>query len=156
MLAMAAFSTGTAMYSARKQEKATHEARAANEALYNKYSLPNAQAVNAQATINRGELGQARLGSYQNLTSNLASRGFGSGSGLGYKGASEIESGYLKSLGEMATNLTKFANTRQFSPNEGMYAQPISGAMETGVAKAGNIMDQALGYMMMQKVLKSI
>ena len=153
-LIMSAATVGTAMYSAKKQEKGMETARMQNEALYNKYSLPSAPVVQAQATENRGALGQQRLGAYQNLVSNLAARGFGSGSGIGIQGASEIESGYLKSMGEAATNLTKFANTRQFGPTQGMFATPVSGAAETGMAKAGNLLDMAMGYNMMSKILR--
>jgi len=152
-------SIGTGMVSARKQKKSAlamaEQASIANEKTYNKYSLPSAAAVGAQATQNRGELGQARQGAYSNLTSSLAARGFGSGSGLAYKGAGDIESSYIKSLGQSMTELAKFQNTRQFGTPGALYQAPmnIPGATETGIAKGGNLLDTALGFMMMKNML---
>jgi len=148
-----AASIGTSMYGAKQQKKAMQGAQLQNEGLYNKYSLPSATAVGAQAKENRGQLAQARLGSYNNLIGNLAGRGFGSGSGLGIEGASNIESGYLQSLGKMTTDLLKFRNTRQFAPHGNMFATPVTGGTEAGIGKAGNLLDTVLGYTMMNSIM---
>lgn len=149
----ALLSVGSSSLAADRQKKALEEARMANEAMYNQYSLPNQSALNAQATQNRGEAGQARLGAYQNLSSNLAARGFGSGSGLGVQAAGGIESNFLKSLGQQATELTKFGNTRQFAPPGSAYSTPVSGGLETALGKTSSLMDMALGYSMMNRLI---
>jgi hypothetical protein len=152
-LAMSLVSMGMSAAAAKKQAEAYAEAQAQNQALYEKYSLPNQDALNAQATQNRGQLGQARAAAYRNLFSNMASRGFGSGSGLGIQGAADIEGQYIKSLGEMATDLTKFGNTRQFAPSGAINATPMAGGTETALGKGANMLDQAMGYPMMSQMI---
>jgi hypothetical protein len=120
---------------------------------YDKTSLPNSTAVQAQATQNRGELGQARLGAMGNLSKNLAARGFGSGSGLGIKGATDIESAYVKGVGESQTELTKFANTRQFAPGQDAYGTSVPGGGENAMGTGGGMLNTALGMYMANKML---
>jgi len=133
----------------RRAEHAQEDARN----FYNQTSFPAPAAVNAQATQNRGQLGQARLGSYQSLSKELASRGFGSGSGLGMKGAMDIESAYLKGLGQQQTELTKFANTRQFAPTPDAYGYSVPGGAENALGGASNMLNTALGMYMANKAL---
>ncbi len=123
------------------------------QGFYNETSLPNSEAVQAQATQNRGQLGQARLGAYGNLSKNLAARGFGSGSGLGIKGATDIESAYVKGTGESQTELTKFANTRQFAPGQDAYGYSVPGGGESAMGAGGGMLNTALGMYMANKML---
>jgi hypothetical protein len=152
-LAMTLASMGMSAAAAKKQQAAMEAALKANQGLYDQYSLPNQDLLNAQAVQNRGQLGQARSAAYRNLFNTMAARGFGSGSGLGTKGASQIEGNYVRSLGEMATELTKFGNTRQFAPPGSVYNTPTAGGTETALGKGANMLDQALGYMMMSNMI---
>jgi len=134
--------------------KEAREERARSAAQWEELSKPNPAALEAAATQNRGQLAQARLGSYQNLASNLASRGFGAGSGIGYGAAQNIEQGYLQGLGQSSTELTKFGLTPQFAPPSGVYASP--GVTPTaGGAMAGtgaNLLGSAYGWTMMKNL----
>lgn len=153
--------TATTAYSgisAHQQKVEAHkearEERAKTTAQWEQLSKPNPAALEAAATQNRGQLAQAKLGAYQNLASNLASRGFGAGSGMGYGAAQNIEQGYLQGLGQSATELTKFGLTPQFAPPGGVYATPgvtptAGGAM---AGTAGNLMSNALGWTMMKSL----
>lgn len=142
ILPMAA-SAGLSMYSNQQQNEAMKKAAQQNQALWQSTAFPNQAAVDASAIQNRGALGQARLGSYQNLANQLAARGFGSGSGLGVKGASNIESGYLQGMGKMLTDLTKFQNTPSSGLPQGAYYQPGTTAGGAGA----NTLGSALGFM---------
>ena len=119
-------------------------------------AYPNQAAIDAQATENRGALGQARAGAYQNLASNLAARGFGAGSGIGYQGGADIEKGYLQSFGKMQTDLTKFKNTPQFGMPGSAYPTATPGGLETGLGIGGSMMDKAMGYYMMGNLFKNM
>jgi hypothetical protein len=105
--------------SSRKAQSAAKKEAQRNRDWYEKISMPDPEAIKMAEKQRSGELAGARSQSYQSLAENLSTRGFGPGSGLHVKGASEIESGYGKSLGDMYTELTKFANTRQFAPGSG-------------------------------------
>jgi len=152
-LSLGAASIGTSLYQGNVQSRRAEHAQEDARNLYNQISLPSSEAVAAQATQNRGALGQARLGAYQNLTRNLASRGFGSGSGLGIKGATDIESAYLKGLGQQQTELTKFANTRQFGPSADVYGYSVPGGIESALGGGRNLLNSALGMYMANKAL---
>ncbi len=141
----------------RETNLAASQAQAKSEALYRELSKPNEAAIAASATENRGALGQARAGAYKNLASELASKGFGSGSGLGVQGASNIESGYLQSLGKQQTELTKYANTPFFGPPSAVYPtgqnySPTTGAASAGLGVGSSMLDKALGYTMMKNL----
>ena len=136
-----------------QQSQRAREAQKKSQAFYEQTSKPDPAAVEAQATQNRGEAGQRRLGSYQNLSKNLASRGFGSGSGLGFKGAADIESAYAKTSGESETELTKFANTRQFAPGQDAYGTSVPGGSEAMFGQGSNMLNSALGMYMANKML---
>ena len=138
---------------AGEQAQRADKAREKSQKFYEQTSKPDPAAVEAQATQNRGEAGQRRLGSYQNLSKNLASRGFGSGSGLGYKGAADIESAYAKTSGESETELTKFANTRQFAPGQDAYGTSVPGGSEAMFGQGSNMLNSALGMYMANKML---
>ena len=137
------------------QQQSSRAGRAQREGqdFYNQTSLPNTAAVNAQAVQNRGQLGQARLGAYGSLSKNLAARGFGSGSGLGIKGATDIESAYVRGVGESQTELTKFANTRQFAPGQDAYGYSVPGGTESALGTGGGMINTALGMYMANKML---
>jgi hypothetical protein len=143
--------------------------QADQRAYYDQVSLPNSAAVNAAAVQNRGQLGQARLSAQQSLGKNLAARGFGSGSGLGIKGATDIESAYIKGIGQSQTELTKFANTRQFSPTtlqppglrfagqqplgSDVYGYSVPGGGESALGSGSNMLNTATGMYMANKML---
>jgi len=112
-------------------------------------------------------LGQARSNTYENMTNQLASRGFGSGSGLGVGAAESIEGDYLKSLGTLDTEMTKFANTRQFAPAGQTYgyAPPntqqtnqtsIAGGWESALGSMGSILGNAAGMYTANQLLPNM
>jgi len=141
-----ALSFAGTMYGQRQQQQAAEKAQKQNMALWQQTAFPNQAAMSAAATENRGQLGQARLGSYQNLANQLAARGFGSGSGLMARGGADIERGYGQAYGNMLTGLTKFANT----PTSGLpamaYNQPQQSAMGAGMNWFTGYLDQSRGY----------
>ena len=134
---------------AQQNQQIAQQTAQQNQQVWQQNAYPRPAAVQAAASENRGQLGQARLGAYQNLASNLASRGWGSGSGLGVQGASNIERGYLQALGKQATDMTKFANTPMFGMPSQAYSSPVSGGTEQALSG----MDSALGYYMMSQML---
>ena len=148
-----ALSFAGSMYAQRQQQDAAEKAQRQNMALWQQTAFPRPEAMAAAATENRGQLGQARLGSYQNLANQLAARGFGSGSGLMARGGADIERGYGQAYGNMLTGLTKFANT----PTSGLpgqaYNQPQQSAMGAGVNWLAGYLDQSRGY---QDIIKLI
>jgi len=143
-------SAGASIYSAKKTASEASKRAEKADATYNAMRFPEPTAVAAQATQNRGALGQARTSSYQNLANNLAARGFGPGSGLMARGGRAIEGDYLKSLGNMATELTKFQNTPLYAPQ----VTSVPSGTEAAYGKAGSLLDTASGYMMMSNLLK--
>jgi hypothetical protein len=151
--AMLVGTLGSSFLQNSMQSNRANDAQGDAQNFYNKTSLPNSAAVGAQATQNRGQLGQARLGAYGSLSKNLAARGFGSGSGLGIKGATDIESAYVKGIGESQTELTKFANTRQFAPGQAAYGTSVPGAAEGALGAGGGMLNTALGMYMANKML---
>ncbi len=150
---MSAASIGASALQAKSAQKAQKKATEQSQQFWQQNAFPAPAAVNAAATENRGALGQARLGSYQNLASNLASRGFGSGSGLMAERAGEIESGYLQALGKQGTQMTQFANTPMFGPPSSAYSTPVSGGVSAGLGKGSDLMDTALGFYMMKNLI---
>lgn len=131
-------------------QKTAQQAQQGSLNTWQQNAYPQPAAVNAAATENRGALGQARLGAYQNLASNMAARGFGSGSGIMAGGGQGIEKGYLQALGKQQTDMTKLANTPMFGMPQSAYPTPVSGGVEQGLGS----MDTALGYYMMLQALK--
>jgi len=144
----------TARNAANQNQQIAQNAASQNQQIWQQNSYPQPAAVQAAAKENRGELGQARMSAYQNMASNLAQRGWGSGSGIGRAGAANIEKGYLQTLGKQATDMTKFANTPMFGmPSNAyvnpQYVTPVSGGTESALSG----MDTALGYYMMSRML---
>lgn len=124
------------------------------EDAWRRTAFPSKAAVNAQALQNRGQLGQARLGAYQDLSGQMAARGFGSGSGQGMLGASNIERGYLQNLANANTELTKFKNTPMFGPPSAIY--PSTGGAESGFGTAGSLLNKAAGFYMAKNLFGGI
>ena len=131
-------------------QKTAQQAQQGSLNTWQQNAYPKPEVVNAAATKNRGQLGQARLGAYQNLASNMAARGFGSGSGIMAGGAQGIEKGYLQGLGKQATDMTKFANTPMFGMPQSAYPTPVAG----GPQQALGGLDTALGYYAMLQAMK--
>jgi hypothetical protein len=144
---------GMSYMQGRQMSNRADDAQKDAQKFYNQVSTPNSAAVQASAVQNRGELGQARLGAQQSLSKNLAARGFGSGSGLGIKGATDIESAYVRGLGESQTELTKFANTRQFAPGSDAYGYSVPGGGEAAFGSGSNMLNTATGMYMANKML---
>jgi hypothetical protein len=144
----------------RRADTANEQAQQAQQRALQQYqaiSKPAPEVVGAQAAQNRGALGQARLGAYQNLAGNLAKRGFYSNSGIGIEGASNIEKGYLQGLAQQHAETTKFANTPQFAPPGAAWPQgpqfSVPGGLEASLGSAGNMMNTALGMYMANQAL---
>jgi hypothetical protein len=130
-------------------KSAERQAKKAQEQ-WEENAYPNEAAVKAAATENRGVLGQGRAASYQNLASNLAARGFGSGSGIGIGEGTNIEGNYLKGIGKMQTDLTKFRNTPNYPMPSAAY--PTTSGWGAVAGTAGGFADKALGYAMMKNL----
>ncbi len=110
-------------------------------------AFPSDAAVNAQATQNRGQFAQARLGAIQNVASNRAARGFGSGSGEMAGAMGDINKGYLESLGNMNTELIKFKNTPMFGfPQQG-YGTPNLGGLGSAAGNMSDMLEMGAGLM---------
>ena len=151
---LSAATTAYSGISAHQQKVEAHKEAREQRAAWQAMSKPDPGALEAAATQNRGQLAQARLGSYQNLASNLAARGFGSGSGLAVGEAQNIERGYLQRIGQSATELTKFGLTPQFAPPGGAFG--ATGQIGAGGAMAGtgaNLLGSAYGWTMMKNLL---
>jgi len=163
---MGAASMGMQAYQAREAQKAQQEmwnqqqqAAQQNMKQWQKMAYPSGAAVKSAGQSLKGQLGQARIGAYQNLSDQMAARGFGPGSGLMARGAGQIESGYMKSLADALTDLTKYATTAQFPPTGSAYYSgptqttqtPIGAIMGAG----SNYLDTAYGFMLMNQLLKN-
>jgi len=72
---------------------------------------------------------------------------------LGIKGAQDIESAYLRGLGQSQTELTKFANTRQFGPSQDVYGYSVRGGLESALGGGSDLLSRALGMFMGSKAL---
>jgi len=151
-----ALSLAGTMYAQNQQQEAAKKAQRQNVALWQQTAFPRPEAISAAATENRGQLGQARLGSYQNLANQLAARGFGSGSGLGYRGGADIERGYGQAYGNMLTGLTKFANTPTSGLPAQAYYQPQQSAMGAGTNWFTSYLDQSRGYNDIIKLIRQM
>jgi len=136
----------------QQAQKTARQTAQANQQTWQQNAYPQQAYLDAQAAQNRGELAQARLGSYQNLASNLATRGWGPGSGLMRGGAQTIESNYLKGLGKQASDITKLGATPMFGMPSQAYQQPVAG----GTQSALDSMDAALGRMAAMDYAKRI
>jgi len=151
-LVAVAASVGGSMLKGSMDRRAAEKSQKKAMQQWQATAYPNKAALEASAVQNRGQLGQARLGSYQNLASNMAARGFGSGSGLMAGEAGNIERGYLGAMGKQASDLTRFANTPMWGPPSGAYSSPMSGAMSAGIGQGGGLLDQYLGYYMINNM----
>ena len=150
---LAVATTAYSGISSHQKEVSAHKEARQQRARWAEMSKPDPGALEAAATQSRGQLAQARLGSYQNLASNLAARGFGAGSGLAAGGAQDIERGYLQSLGQMGTELTKFGLTSQFAPPGGAFgATGQLGAAGAAAGTGANLMGSAYGWSMMKNL----
>ncbi len=150
--ALAAGSTGLGMVQANQAKVSANSAAREARQQWQANAFPSDATVNAQATQNRGQLGQARLGATQNVGSQLAARGFGPSSGAMAGAMGDINKGYLEGLGSMNTELTKFKNTPMFGfPQQG-YGTPSLGALGTGVGQASGLMGDAFEFMMLEKL----
>jgi len=144
-----ALSVGSSVYSGERQKSASTKARRQQRGLYSQWQQTAFPSVEEQQTA-AGKLGQARLGSYQNLASTMASRGFGPGSGYAYKLASDLERGYGQSYADMLARMQQ----PKYPPPGGMgYAPQATG--DWTQAATGSI-NQALGYYYMSQMLQGM
>ncbi len=164
--ALPAASLGMSYYQGKQGEKRANEfnqnllnAANQNQKTWQQNAYPQAGAVNAMNTQLRGNLGQARLQSTQNMSNQLAARGIGAGSGYMAQRQGDIESAYLKGLGSGLTDIQKFANTAQFAPPSSSYYTPTAsaaGGTETMAGQASSLFDTYYGYQQMQKLIQDI
>lgn len=148
----AATMMGSGYIQGQQAKKTAQQAASQNQQTWQQNAYPNAAAVNAQATENRGELGQARSSATKDYFNQLAGRGWGSGSGVGAAGVSTINKGYLQSLGQNATAMTKLKNTPMFGMPSQAYVSPVSG----GTEQALQGLDYALGQLQAQNLLRQL
>ena len=113
-------------------------------------TYPSSDLVKSLETGELSKLGQARLSSYHNMANELAARGFGPGSGYAAERAGEIESSYLKSIGDLATNLTQFAATPF---KEGWWTK-APGMAETMYGSGADYLSMASGLGRMSNLLR--
>jgi hypothetical protein len=154
--AVAAGSTGLGLIKGNQEKVAANASAREARAQWQANAFPSDATVNAQATQNRGQLGQARLGATQNVGSQLAARGFGPGSGAMAGSLGQINKGYLESLGDMNTELTKFKNTPMFGfPQQG-YGTASGGGLSAGLGGATDMMDTAAGLMFAKSIFPNM
>ena len=151
---MAAGSMAFQAYQAREARKATEEAARQNLQTWQQTAYPSAQAVKAAEQSAKGQLGQARSASYRNLAEQMAARGFGPGSGLMAREAGQIESGYMQSLADVLSDITKFANTPQWAVPSSAYKTATQSPLGAALGTGSNYLDTAYGYMLMNQLLK--
>lgn len=134
---------------------------------YEKVSLPDPAAVEAARRTGMNTLGQGRSNAYTSMFNQLATRGFGSGSGIGYGQAQGIEGDYLKSLGTLEDQITRFGLTRQFAPGGQTYGftppgpQQVSqvsqpGGWESSLGTMSNILGNMSGMYAANNLLKTL
>ena len=139
-------------FQGNQAQKNVQQAAQQNQQTWQQNAFPRPEAVNAQATENRGELGQARSAATKDYFNQLASRGWGSGSGVGAAGVSNINKGYLQALWQNATAMTKLKNTPMFGMPSQAYVSPVSG----GTEQALQGLDYALGQLQAQQLLRQL
>jgi hypothetical protein len=152
---LGAASTGLGMVKANQEKVAANTAAREARQQWQVNAFPSDATVNAQATQNRGALGQARLGATQNVGSQLAARGFGPGSGAMSGAFGNINKGYLESLGNMNTELTKFKNTPMFPYPQQGYGSAQTGTLG-GLGNATDMMDTAAGLMFAKSIFPNM
>lgn len=155
MAASMATSVGTAAYQSSQEKSAASKARRRQRGMtllehdiWKKTAYPTLAEKQSAA----GELGRARLGSYQNLATNLAARGFGPGSGLAGEMAGRIESGYGKAYSDMLAQMS-----RPKWPAPSITGGPYymgAGPGAAGAGAASDWLNQAAGYYWMSKMLQ--
>jgi hypothetical protein len=148
-LALTAVSSAANWYQTKSSGRKARHAQEAAMARWKDVAYPEKKAVAATERQQLDKLAQARSLSYQNLATNLAARGFGSGSGLGVGDAKDIESGYAKALGQSATELTKFKHTPLFQPPSQAYPSYTAGENPYGSLQS------AAGYYSMMNMLNN-
>ena len=182
IIAAGALAGGASMYSAHQQKKSAEKsyeqqkkdmkkAEAKQIAAYEQQKkdiaeaavYPTREEVSTQEKTYTGKLGQQRLGSYQSLAAELASRGFGAGGGYGEGRAENIEKGYAGGLSDLYRNLISFANTPKYV--KGVAGQPDYASFVTqspvtqssgaaGISSISDMMSKAAGYMMLSQMLQ--
>ena len=112
-------------------------------------AYPSGEAVTGMREQGQANLATHKAGAYQQMASNLASRGIGPGSGV-MQGESEgIEKGYLEALGGFNTELTKFQHTPQFAPGGHISPTNMGSTYQGGEF---DMLNTAMGMMMAQQM----
>ena len=127
-----------------------------NLAQWYKTAFPQPGAIKSTKKAFRNQLAQGKTGAYGNMFNQMATRGFGSGSGLTQLGAQGIERDYLRNLGQGILNINKWGKTPMWGPqgttlstNPQMYPSAWSNIL----GGMGDLMETAMGFFGMQQML---
>jgi hypothetical protein len=120
-----------------------------NRADWLKYAFPSPQEITSERNMAYAKAGEGKNKAYENLASQSAKRGLGSGSGVIAKGGAEIEKGYQTRMGEAENALTKL----QYTPRFGFPFANTSGAGAAAIASSGK-WDNPLGLVLGQMLYK--
>jgi len=155
LIASAASTMGSAIYSGSQQKSGAAKARRQQRGLTafeHQRWKETAYPTQAEKESAAGKLGQARLASYQNLASQLATRGFGPGSTMGAGMARGIESDYGRAYANMLAQMS-----RPKWPPPGITGGPYymgAGPGAAGAAAGSDWLGQAAGYYWMNQMLQ--
>jgi len=153
MWQMAALMAGQYLLSERQAKKARRAEQGATQQTYERWlenAYPSAEKIGATREQSMNILAMARDLATQRLTSNLAGRGFGPRSPMNVGKMGGIEGEYLKTVGNLESELTKMANT----PTMPMPGQAYPSGDYYGGGDES--LQQALGMMMAWQMLGGI
>jgi len=134
---------------AKKSRKASQQATETSYQRWLKHAYPSAETVAAKKKSGLTTLAKAREEAEARIGSSLAARGFGPGSGAMPEAYGEVESGYLRALGEFETDITQWETTP--------YGAIPSAAYPTGQYYSSTAgLQQALGMMSAMQMSQSM
>ncbi len=151
-LAIPAAMMASGYFQGNRAQRNMQQTAQQNQQTWQQNAFPRPEAIAAQSAENRGQAAQDRFGATKAYFNDLAARGWNSGSGIGAAGVSNINKGYLQSLGQNATAMTKLKNTPMFGMPSQAYQSPVSG----GTEQALQGLDYALGQLQAQQLLRQL
>ena len=152
-IAMGVGSMGMGMLQGQQQQKAAEKSQKKAMATWQQTAYPSPTAVGAEESNLMAKAAQQRLGATKNIASELAGRGFGSGSGLMAERVMGINQDYLGRISDISTQMAKLRTAGPFwGPPSAAYGIPTSGALEAGMGKGSSMLDTAMGFYMMKNL----
>lgn len=166
-VAMAAYGYYTSKQAKKAEEDARNEARAAEERAlqrqleaeerarqtWEETAFPSKGVVAGMKKEGKANLARVKLGSYEQMASNLASRGMGPGSGLMVGGSEELEKGYMQAMGSLTTELDKWGESPMWQMPGGGYGGYSPYIAPTYTSGGGSALDTAFGMYMAKMMM---